>query len=381
MQTWLEISASALKENLQSFQRATGGPVMAVVKSNAYGHGIEQTVGALRGFADWFGVNSIEEAVRVRQIDAETPLLVMGANDVESYLHLREMKHRPELVLSSIDAIESLQARAPGTKFHLKVDTGMSRLGFHGATFDAVLEYLALHPELPWAGLMTHFANVEDVTDQQYAQKQLDYFAIAKAKALKAAGNRPLLFHSAASGAALILPSARMDIVRVGISLYGMWPSRETRISARSMPGADLPADFDLVPALTWKTRIVHINSVSAGTPIGYGCTHRPVQDTRVAVLPVGYFEGYDRRLSNKSHVLVLGCRAPLLGRVCMNMIMVDITHIPGATVQTEAVLIGTSGSETVSADDLAGLSDTINYQVTTAIQSQLPRVLVRDST
>lgn len=352
---------------------------MAVVKSNAYGHGLEETVETLRGFADWFGVNSIEEALRVRKVDPATPLLIMGANDPEQYAALKEIHVKPELVVSSIEAIEALHARAPGTRFHLKVDTGMSRLGFHGSTFDSVLTYLAEHPDLPWCGLMTHFANVEDVTDQEYALLQLDRFAKAREKSLQAAGKRALLFHSAASGAALILPSARMDLVRVGISLYGMWPSRETRISARSMSSADLPADFDLTPALTWKTRIVHVNAVEAGTPVGYGCTHRPVQDSRVAVLPVGYFEGYDRRLSNKSHVLILGKRAPLLGRVCMNMIMVDITHIPEAAVGTEVVLIGTSGSETVSADDLAGLSDTINYQVTTAIQSDLTRILLRE--
>jgi len=378
MKTWTEISAKALRANLAGFQRATGTPVMAVVKSNAYGHGILETTKVLSGFADWFGVNSLREARAVRSVDSDTPLLVMGVDDPAEYADLRELKNPPDVVLSTVEGIEHLASSDSRVGFHLKVDTGMSRLGLHGSEFEKVIQFLCDHPELPWKGLMTHFANVEDVTDQEFAGMQLARFAAARNLALKASGKRKLIFHTAASGAALILPEARMDLVRVGISLYGLWPSRETRISARTMMAhGDLDPGFDLVPALSWKTTIVHLNRVSAGTPIGYGCTQRPVLDSIVAVLPVGYHEGYDRRLSNKAHVLILGKRAPLLGRVCMNMIMVDVTHIPEARIGTRAVLIGQDGSETVTADDLAGWTDTINYQVTTSIYPDLPRLVV----
>lgn len=351
---------------------------MAVLKSNAYGHDLELCTRAVRGHADWIGVNSIEEAVRVRKVDDSTPVLVMGANDQADYKEIASYASKPVLVLSTIDAIRELEDHLPGHPFHLKVDTGMSRLGHHGVSLQKIFSYLSAHPELNWCGLMTHFANVEDVTDQTYAQEQLNRFDEASAFAVSAAGNRKLAFHTAASGAALLLPESRRDLVRVGISLYGMWPSRETRISASALTAqGTLDSSFKLEPALQWKTRIVHINAITAGTAVGYGCTYRPVQDSNIAVLPVGYFEGYDRRLSNKAHVLISGKRAPVIGRVCMNMIMVDITHIADAKVGSVATLIGTDDKESVTADDLADWMGTINYEVTTKIEPGIPRILV----
>lgn len=378
MHTYVEIRASALKSNLIHFRRATSTGVMAVLKSNAYGHDLELCTRAVRGQADWIGVNSIEEAIRVRKVDDSTPVLVMGANDTADYKEIASYASKPVLVLSTIDAIRELEDHLPGHPFHLKVDTGMSRLGHHGVSLQKIFSYLSAHPELNWCGLMTHFANVEDVTDQTYAQEQLNRFDEASAFAVSAAGNRKLAFHTAASGAALLLPESRRDLVRVGISLYGMWPSRETRISASALTAqGTLDSSFKLEPALQWKTRIVHINAITAGTAVGYGCTYRPVQDSNIAVLPVGYFEGYDRRLSNKAHVLISGKRAPVIGRVCMNMIMVDITHIADAKVGSVATLIGTDEKESVTADDLADWMGTINYEVTTKIEPGIPRILV----
>ncbi len=376
MHTRVEIRTAALKANVASFRRACGTAVMAVLKSNAYGHGLTLCAKALSGHADWFGVNSISEALAIRAVDERTPILVMGMNDASDYSLLRGLQRPPVLVLSTVDSIRELNDRLPSHPFHLKVDTGMSRLGLHGAAFEQVIEFLSRNPALQWQGLMTHFANVEDVTDQTFAQEQLRRFDDAARLAAAAAGSRRLMYHTAASGAAMLLPGARRDLIRAGISLYGMWPSRETRISAASLSAqGKFDSSFALEPALEWKTQIVHVNDVPAGQAIGYGCTYRPVTNTRVAVLPVGYNEGYDRRLSNKAHAIIEGQRSPVIGRVCMNMIMTDISHIPSAHTGSDAILIGRQGTESVTADDLADWMGTINYEVTTKIEPGIPRI------
>jgi alanine racemase len=372
MRTWLEIDPGALQRNLDAFRALTKTRVMAVLKSNAYGHDLTLCA---KLDADWIGVNSIEEAAIVRAAGSQVPLLVMGPVDPADFPLLASIQDCT-VVLSSTAEIEALPS---GQRFHLKVDTGMSRLGLSGQPLDEVFSLLASRPALAWTGLMTHFANVEDVTDQEFAGIQLRAFQAARNKAQAAAQGRKLLVHSAASGAAILLPESRMDFVRIGISLYGLWPSRETRISASTLVArGEMDASFALFPALTWKTRVAHLNRVAAGRSIGYGCTYRPVQETLVAVLPVGYFEGYDRRLSGKAHVLVRGQRAAVIGRVCMNMIMVDVTHVAGVMPGDEVVLIGASGEEQITAEDLAGWMGTINYEVVSRIEGNLPRLAVK---
>lgn len=376
MQTWVEIDKAALLGNVEALRVASARtPFMAVVKSNAYGHHLETAVGILSGRVDWFGVNSIEEALRVRSVDTGTNVLVMGAPDP---LLAREATARGgiRLVVSSADELRSVCERAPGALLVLKADTGMSRLGTRGEKFQSLLE-AAKNSEGNVEGVMTHFANVEDVTDQSYAELQLARFQEMRERASAFFPGKKLLFHAAASAASLILPASRLDLVRFGISLYGFWPSRETRISALSLFGS-LP---DLHPVLSWKSRIVHVNDVDSGAYIGYGCTHRVSRDTRLGVIPVGYFEGYERGLSNRSYVLVRGRRARLLGRVCMNMIMVDLTDIPGAGVGDTAVLIGSENGDQITAEELADLTSTIHYEVVTRIQQDLPRIVVDRST
>ncbi|MEQ9364802.1 MAG: alanine racemase [Leptospirales bacterium] len=386
----VEISRSALESNVRVFRElAPDSLFMAVVKSNAYGHDLDRVVEALSGKVDWFGVNSMPEARRLRRLDARTPVLVMGINAHELMSDVAAPPEGVAVVVSSPDMLEWIEARAPTTAFHLKVDTGLSRLGAKGADLDACLDFLAARPALNWTGLMTHFANVEDVTDQSYALEQLGRFQTVIQRARAAAGERRLVVHAAASAPALILPAARLDLIRVGISLYGLWPSNETRLSALSRLDR-LP---ELKPALRWLTRVVHVHGVPAGAKVGYGCTYQTPADTRVATLPVGYYEGYERGLSNRSHVLIRGRRARVLGRVSMNMIVVDVGHIPGASPGDEAVLLGraksgvapddqkgeaaSEGIEEVSAEDLAELTGTINYEVVTRIAAHLPRVLL----
>ena len=375
MLTRIEISKSALMNNVKIFKElCPESRFMAVVKSNAYGHGLKETVGVLMNSVDCFGVNSINEALAIREIDTITPVLVMGRDDEDCYKHLSERSiQNIGLVLSRIEEIITLNKVSPDTPFHLKADTGMGRLGFNGEELEKVFIFLESHPDLAWEGLMTHFANVEDVTDRTYARIQFEQFERIIKRALRAAGSRNLLSHIAASASAMLLPESRLEMIRVGISLYGIWPSEEARISMH----AEYRKVPELKPVMRWVTKIVHLKTVPANACIGYGCTYRTPVETRIAVLPVGYFEGYERALSNRSYVLIHGKRARLVGRVCMNMIMADVGHIPESTPGDDAVLIGESGDERITADELAKLTSTINYEVVTRIQCDLPRVVV----
>ncbi|MBI3396176.1 MAG: alanine racemase [Spirochaetia bacterium] len=373
MLTWLDISREALLKNVASLKAASSGArFMAVVKSNAYGHGLAETAGILAGNVDWFGVNAVAEAATIRSVDPSTPILVMGAQD-ESDLKTAAGLSSVHVTLSSLDDVKRIARTAPGLPFHLKVDTGMSRLGAGAAHWAPLAGFLNDSPSLLWSGLMTHFANVEDVTDHEYAMRQLSRFHEAYAAFDGARRGRTVLRHAAASAPALILPESRLDMVRCGIALYGLWPSRETRLSALKVYDGRIP---ELEPALSWKARLVHVNRVAGGSYVGYGCTYKVARDTDVGVVPVGYFEGYERALSNRAHVIVRGRRARILGRVCMNMIMADVTDIPGAAPGDEVVLIGRDQSERVGADDLADLTSTINYEVVSRIQSDIPRIV-----
>ena len=379
----IKISRSALLHNLQVMrQLSPRSLLLAVVKSNAYGHGLKPVVSLLKGKVDWYGVNSLAEAMDVQHLDAKTPILVMGLNGAE----LSEIEKLPlearqvgrlHIVLGSMDSVSYLQQKGlTSIPFHLKIDTGLSRLGIHYDQIPEFLQYVKKYPNLKWSGIMTHFANVEDVVEQDYAQKQLQLFQSAchKAKTALAAGSPSLLCHAAASAAVMLLPNACMDMIRVGIALYGLWPSRQTQLSFLS---SDLMQSPKLRPVLTWCSRIIQINPVKKGAFVGYGCTYRVQEDARIAVIPVGYYEGYMRNLSNRAHVLVRGQQAPILGRVSMNMICADLSRIPQAQVGDEVTLIGKDGKEEISADRLAELSDTINYEIVTRIHPKLPRTIV----
>ena len=260
--------------------------------------------------------------------------------------------------------------------FHLKLDTGLSRLGFSPEEFPRLLEDIQGEAILAkaWKGFMTHFANVEDVTEQEYARKQMGLFERLCTKA-KEVHSSPLLCHSAASAAAMLLPESRLDMIRVGISLYGLWASPKTRLSFLSQ--REFQKEPILQPVLHWESRIVHTNRVKKSSYIGYGCTYKAEQDMRVAVIPVGYYEGYERALSGRAYVLVRGQRARLLGRVSMNMICVDISLIQEAKLGDRVTLLGKDGEEFLSADDLAEMTGTIHYEVVTRINATIPRQIV----
>ncbi len=375
---WVEVSERAYAANLGFFRRLVGPGVelSAVVKSNAYGHGFEQIAGlAARHGADSFCVHSLDEALRLRRAGFAHDVLIMGPAPPGRLGEVVE--HDFRLVLFARATAERLAeltaALAKTVRLHLKLETGTHRQGVEGDELDELAAFLKRHPALVVEGVYTHFANIEDTTRRDYADHQIGRFETGLAR-LAAAGLEPPKRHAACSAACLVVPRTRFDMVRLGISQYGLWPSKETCLSYRLDHPGEEPA---LEPVLAWKTRITQVKRVPAGRFVGYGCTYQTTRDSLVAVLPVGYADGYDRRLSNQAHVLVRGRRAPVRGRVCMNLTMVDVTDVPGAEPGDEAVLLGTQGDQEVTADHLAGLVGTIHYEIVTRINWDLPRIVV----
>jgi alanine racemase len=369
--SWVEVSSSALRHNLQALRRhaAGDGPLMTVVKSNAYGHGLKEVVAAVGPLTDWFGVVSWTEAEEIRRRYRRKPILIMGfvpstdlraAVAADCVLGVGDIARLKELA--------GLATERHPIKVHLKIETGTSRLGFHEEELPSVARLFMRHRNLLLDGAFTHLADVEDTDDSGYAREQMRRFEAAL-QTLAACGLRPRWRHVAASGAALLYPEGRFDMVRLGVSAYGLWPSASLK--------ARLDERLALKPALAWKAVVVQVKAFPRGTPVSYGLTEVLKRDSRLAVLPVGYYEGYDRGLSSAGHVLIRGQRAKITGRVCMNMCMADVTDIKGARIGDEAVLIGRQGREQVTAEELADRIGTINYEVVARLNPQLPRLLV----
>lgn len=373
--TWVEIGRSALIHNLVTFRRLIGPDVrlMPVVKANAYGHGMLPVAGiaARSGKADWLGVNSLEEGLALRGSGIRLPVLVLG------YVPLSGLPAAARAGLrltvynrETVRALSRLGTRRR-VSLHIKLETGTNRQGVGLEQAARLARIIRDSGKLELEGYSTHFANIEDTLDRSYPQGQMSRYQ-SMVSGLERLGLGAPLAHTACTAAALVFPQTRRSLVRVGIGLYGLWPSRETMLSA----GALHPW-LRLKPVLSWKTRVAQVKEVPAGSYVSYGCTYRTTRRSRLAVLPVGYYDGYDRKLSNAAHVLIRGRRAPIRGRVCMNLCVADVTDIPGAKMEDEAVLLGRQGGETISADQLAAWIGTINYEVVSRINPLLPRVVV----
>jgi alanine racemase len=371
--TRVEISKSAVSENIENFRKVLNKKTLfcAIIKSNAYGHGLMEMADlSLSAGADLLGVNSIEEALILRKKYPSVRILIMGEIPFKENRKKEIADDNFWIVVSRLEDIQYLSNLHPRPKIHLKIDTGMSRLGFSGTALEELIFAISTQ-KLPLDGALTHFASTEDFTEHSYSMQQLSEFTKAL-ELLTSLGYKDLIRHTASSASTMLFEEARFDMVRVGISLYGLWPSMETRLSLSFMG-----KDFQLKPVLSWKTGIVHIQSVPAGRSVGYGSTYKTIYPTKIAVIPVGYFEGYDRRLSNQGYALIDGERAPILGRVCMNMTMLNVTHIPTAELGKEVTLIGKSGSEEITADWMGNLTGTINYDIVTSIQKDIQRIIV----
>jgi alanine racemase len=381
--SWLELSERAYVTNVATF-RSVAGPsrVGAVLKGNAYGHGLLEALSLAHGKVDVLYVITPAEALAIRawemqQQRARAEVLVIGAVSASDCVELA--RHHVSVVAADrgfVDTVPALRAAGLKLDVHVHLDTGLGREGFTRAGLEAgEADFFATSQDvLSVKGVLSHFANTEDVTEQDYARTQLSNFeAGIKVLQQRAGVSAHVQRHFAASAAALVLPPSRLDVVRVGISMYGLWPSAETRLSARVVLGT-LPV---LEPVLSWKAPSQVVKWLPAGSYVGYGCTYRCSADTRVAVLPVGYWDGYPRLASGKAHVLVHGQRCPVIGRVMMNHLMIDVTHATKDDQPIVATLLGRDGEEQVSIETISGWAQTIHYETMTRLGPHLRRVVI----
>lgn len=372
---WVEINKIALAHNISQFKKLIGGDcsLCVCVKSNAYGHGlIECSKIIMKNGADVLSVNALFEAEKLREAGIHTPIYILGyvpLSDLEKAikLDLQLVVYNKEIIKKLALVAAKLHKKA---KIHLKIETGNNRQGVLPKDALSFAKHIKSFASLELIGISTHFANIED-KDSSYAEMQLNIFKKIIKKLEENDIHIPIK-HCANSAATIIFPNTHFDMVRVGIGAYGMWPSIE--IFERTK---EKKINISLKPIMTWKTRVVQIKRVPKGSFIGYGCTYKTVRDTTLAILPIGYYDGYSRHFSNKAHVLIKGKKANILGRVCMNIIMADITDTPGVKLEDEAVLLGKQGQAEITAEELAAFGDTINYEITTRINENIPRVLV----
>ncbi len=374
---WIEIDSSAFKYNIRQFRRLIGTEkkLVLIVKANAYGHGILgiSTLASKYG-ADWLGVNSLEEALFLKNNGIKLPIMILG------YIQLSDLPvavdNNFRLTIYNVETVNILGEITSKKKkkayLHIKLETGTNRQGIREKDLLSFIELIRSYPYLSIEGLSTHFANIEDTTDHSYAKNQLEKFNSC-IRLLEENEISISIKHTACTAATILFSETHFDMVRVGIGAYGLWPSKETYLSCLQKKRKTV----NLKPILTWKTKVAQVKDVPEGAFVGYGCTYRTTRPTKLAVLPVGYYDGYDRKLSNSSYVLIKGKRAPIRGRVAMNMITVDVTDIPGVKLEDEVVLLGNQGKETITAEFLASLCGTINYEIVSRINPLIPRIFV----
>ena len=381
--TWCEIRRDAIQNNVSLLKRRlqAGSLLGVVVKSEAYGHGMTLCAREfVRAGADWLVVNAASEAEKLVESGIDAPIYVCGHVALEEAPILARKNLR--VVVYDDELLQALahEGRQAGVTIpvHFKIETGTNRQGVGPEDALALAKRCRSLDGVALEGLTTHYADIEDTRDHRFAFEQLKRLQDVE-KLLKNNGFDVPMVHSANSAATILYPRTHGSLVRVGIAAYGLWPSNETYVVALQNEGKSengfLP---ELVPVLSWKTRIAQVKTVPAGEYIGYGRSHRATHAMKIAVLPLGYYEGFDRRLSNIGYTLVKGVRAPILGRICMNMTMIDVTHVPCVVKGDEVTLLGTSGEETISAERLGEWMGTINYEVVTRILPTLPRILVK---
>lgn len=372
MLSWIEIDAGAIGRNLDAFRSivTSGTAVMAVVKANAYGHGLEVVAPVAAKHADWLGVNSLEEALTVQELGIARPIAILGHTEPARLDNVVSGEFRQVVYRLDVAAALSGYAQNRGTtaRVHVKVETGTHRQGVDLETLSGFVKEMLDLPNLEIEGVYTHFANIEDTLDPTFAQFQIEEFRRAIA-IVKEAGAKPSWIHASATSGALLYPETGFNMIRVGIGTYGIWPSRETQLASR-----ERGRRIALTPALTWKTRIAQVKSIKPGEFVGYGLTYQASHPMKVAILPIGYYDGYDRKLSNCGRVLVGGQAVPVVGRVMMNMIAIDVTHVE-VSPDDEVVLIGRQGNAEIRVEELAEKAGTIAYEVLSRINPEIPRL------
>ncbi len=359
MLTWVDVDLHALRHNFRQLQTLTGTRVAPVIKANAYGHGAVAVARAITAAgADYLCVARAEEALALREAGIGCEILVLGYTPPETAAEA--VAQSLTLAVFDADSITAYAAaaRAVGRKarLHLKLDTGMTRLGALPADAPALAARILSDPDLELDGLFQHFA-ASDSRDKTSARLQLARFN----EVLAALPRRPRLVHACNSAGALTLPEAHFDLVRTGIVFYGLSPSD------------DVPAPVSFRPALSWKARVTLVKTVPAGTGVSYDHQYVTTTTETLAIVPVGYADGFRRKL-NVNEVLIGGRRAPVRGRVCMDQVIVGVSDIPNVHVGDEVVVLGKQGAEALTAEDLARRWGTNNYDVTSGILARVTR-------
>ena len=367
--TWAEIDLAALAHNFHVIknQVGPGTKILAAVKANAYGHGAVECARRLESEGvDWFGVALPEEGIELRKAGITRPILCLGGFWPGQEVTLLEHQLTP--VVYRLDTIESLDRAAQNANknahVHVKIDTGMGRLGVRADAVSEFCDALARFKNIRVEGLMTHLAAADDESKQAFTDNQLSKFESAIA-VFRESGFQPTLIHGANSAAAFANPDARKNMVRPGGTLYGF--TRDV-----------LPANIEtpaLRPVMSLHSRIVLLKGVPRGEYLGYGCTFQTQRDSLIATLPIGYDDGYRRALSNTSRVIVRGKLAPVVGRVSMDLTLIDATDVAGVSLDDQVTLLGCDEELSITAEDLGELAGTISYEITCGISNRVPRI------
>ncbi len=365
--TYVKIDLDVIEANFTAIREKAGVDVMAVVKADAYGHGAVQVTRLLQDKCAFFGVSSILEAIELRRAGIYNPILILGHTPVSAFPVLVQAEIRPTIYHydAALALSKAAQQQGKTAAFHFAVDTGMSRIGFQATEKDAdICAEIAKLPNLHAEGLFSHFATADcaDLTRSHAQAEKFDRFY----EMLQARGLEVPIRHMDNS-AGLMNFNKHYHMVRSGIVTYGMYPSDEVNTK-----------DLAIRPALQWISRITHLKTLPAGREISYGGTFVTTRETRVATVPVGYADGYRRSLSGKFYVLIRGKRAPILGRVCMDQMMVDVTDIPDVTPRDQVVLVGRSGDEEITMEQIAAAADSFNYEFVCGISRRVPRIYSR---
>lgn len=362
-QVWAEVNLQTLRENYFKLQAYTQSEMMPIVKADAYGHGLIPVVKTLIACgARRFGVALLEEALEIKEVFPELTVMVIGATDLEQSDTLVREGIIPSIFqLSQAQALSDAAVKQNQTaKLHIKLDTGMNRIGFREADLAKILKISAL-PNLFIEGIFTHFAT-SDQSDLSFAREQLKRFEGLYAK-LKSSGLKIPIRHAANSAAILQFPESHFELVRPGIALYGLSPS------------AQVGGNVGLEPVMSWKAKVSNVKSIKTGETVSYGRTFQAAYPTCVATIPVGYADGLRRALSNHGEMLIHGKRSMMIGRVCMDQTMLEVTKIKKVNVGDVVTILGKDGYEQITATEMADWLGTISYEVICGISKRVPRI------
>lgn len=372
MLSFIEISKENLIHNVNVFRKyiSPNAKIAAVIKGNAYGHGQNQVACILENYCDYFQIDDFQELELLRKI-SKKPILVLG------YLAKEELEAAIGLDcifgiwdIERLEIIDSIAKKLGKTqKVHLKIDAHLGRLGILPKELAEFIKVFKKFENISLEAVYSHFSNIEDTEDLSHSRLQMD--SLDKARIfLRENGFSEIKKHISSSSGTMVYESVESgDIVRIGIGLYGMWPSESLRKKYSSN-------DFELRPVLRWVSHIAQVKTLPAGHPIGYGLSHITKSETKIAVIPQGYSDGYDRGFSNDGQILIRGTRCPVLGRIAMNMFVAEVSHLPEVFQEDEVILIGKQVNERISAEEMAEKLGTINYEITTRITPLLNRVV-----